>query len=125
MAPTLEDLDRRVTALELAQSARSENAIARLEQKVDSFPCVMAEMIAESEQRMGAKIVESEVRLRGEISTSEDRLREVFGISMHASERRMQEVINAVVGAAEQRTASLMNDFEQRIMVALDQLKSP
>jgi hypothetical protein len=127
MPLTLEDLDRRVTALELAQSARGANAIARLEQKVDAFPRVMAEMIAESEQRMGAKIVESEDRLRGTISTSleesEDRLREAFGTSIDASERRMREVIHTVVSGAEQRTASLMNDFEQRILVALDRLK--
>jgi hypothetical protein len=114
VAITLEDLDRRVTALELAQSARSVNAIARLEQKVDTFPRVMAEMIAESEQRMGAKIVESE-----------DRLREAIGISVDASERRMREVIHTVVSGAEQRTASRMNDFEQRILVALERFKSP
>lgn len=114
MALTLEDLDRRVTALELAQSARSENALARLEQKVDAFPRVMAEMIAESEQRMGVKIAESE-----------DRLREAISISVDASEQRMREVMVTVVGAAEQRTASRMNDFEQRILVAIDRLKSP
>jgi hypothetical protein len=60
------------------------------------------------------KIAESEHRLRGAIS-----------ISVDGSEQRMREVISTVVGAAEQRTASRMNDFEQRILVALDRLKSP
>jgi hypothetical protein len=117
MAPTLEGLDRRVTALELAQSARSENTLARLEQKVDAFPRVVAEMIAE-------KIAESEDRLRGTIGTSVD-----------ASEQRMRaetdrlwaetQRILVVVNAAEQRTAGLINDSEQRILVALDRLKNP
>ena len=110
MALTLEDLDRRVSALELAQSARSENAFARLEQKVDAFPRVVAEMIAE---------------LRGEMGATEQRLRGAISISVDASERRMREVINTVVGAAELRTASRMNDSEQRILVALDRLKNP
>jgi hypothetical protein len=125
MALTLEDLDRRVSALELAQSARSENAIARLEQKVDAFPRVMAEMIAGSEQRMGARIAESEERFGGKIAETEDRLRGAISISVHACEQHMREVINTVVSGAEQRTASRMNDFEQRILVALDRLKSP
>jgi hypothetical protein len=114
MALTLEDLDRRVTALEQAESARSENAVARLEQKVDAFPRVMAEVITESERRTVGKIAECE-----------ERLREAISISVHASEQRMREVITTVVGAAERRTASLMNDFEQRILVALDRLKCP
>jgi hypothetical protein len=114
MALTLEDLDRRVTALEVAQSAKGENAIARLEQKMDALPRSVAEMIAESEARMGTRIAESE-----------DRLREVIGTSVDASEQRMRELISTVVGGAERRTAGLMNDFEQRILVALDRLKSP
>jgi hypothetical protein len=143
MPLTLEDLDRRVSALELAQSARSENALARLEQKVDAFPRVVAEMmsglrvevgatehrleakIAECEGRLEAKIAECEDRLEAKIEQSEDRLRAAISTSVDASEQRMREVVNTVVGAAEQRTASRMNDFEQRILVALDRLRNP
>jgi hypothetical protein len=113
MAPTLEDLDRRVTALELAQPARGENAIARIEQKVDALHRVTAELIAESEQRMGAKVTESELRMGARIT----------GVEQHM--RVETERILAVVNAAEQRTAGLINDSEQRILVALDRLKNP
>ena len=63
-------------------------------------------------------MAESEKRL-------EDRLRSAISISVDAPEQRMREVINTVVGGAEQRIASRMNDFEQRILVALDRLKNP
>jgi hypothetical protein len=118
MALTIEDLDRRVTALELAESARSENAIARLEQKVDAFPRAVAEMIAELRGEMGA----TGQRLEARIAESEDRLREAISTSVDASEQRMREVMSTVVGGAERRTAGLINDFEQRILVALDRL---
>ncbi|MFZ1104040.1 MAG: hypothetical protein WAN86_14550 [Hyphomicrobiaceae bacterium] len=121
MALTLEDLDRRVTALELAQSARSENAIARLEQKVDAFPRAVAEMIAELRGKIGA----TEQRLEARIAESEDSLRGAISISVDASEQRMREVINTMVSGAEQRTAGLINDSEQRILVALGRLKNP
>jgi hypothetical protein len=113
MAPTLEDLDRRVTVLELAQSAKGENAIARIEQKVDAFYRVTAELIAESEQRMGTRITESELRLGARITESEQRV------------RAETERILTVVKAAEQRTAGRINDSEQRILVTLDRLKNP
>ena len=103
MALTLKDLDRRVTALELAQSARGENAVARLEQKVDAFPRVVAEMIAE-------KIAESEDRLRGAISTSvdasEDRLREAIGTSVNASEQRMRVETERILAVVKRRRAA-------------------
>jgi len=75
MAPTLENLDRRVTALELAQSARSENVLARIEQKVDALHRATAELIAESEQRT-----------RAEIGRLDDRI--------GAAERRMVDTLN-------------------------------
>ena len=58
---------------------------------------------------MGARITEVELRLLG------------------ATERIWAETqrIVTVVNAAEQRTASLINDSEQRILVALDRLKKP
>jgi hypothetical protein len=111
---TLEGLDRRVTALEFAQSARSENALARLEQKVDAFPRVVAEMIA-------GKIAESEDRLRGAISTSVDASEQRMRAEMRAETQRILAVLNA----AERRTAGLINDTGQRILVALDRLKNP
>ena len=75
MAPTLENLNRRVTALELAQSARSENVLARIEQKVDALHRVTAELIVESEQRT-----------RAEIGRLNDRI--------GAAERRMVDTLN-------------------------------
>lgn len=37
----------------------------------------------------------------------------------------MREVVNTVVSGAERRTAGRINDFEQRILVALDRFKNP
>jgi hypothetical protein len=114
MAPTLEDLDRRVTALELAQSARSENAVARLEQKMDAFPHVVAETIAELRGEMGAKIAASEDRLRGAISVSVD-----------ASEKRMRAELRDRIGASEGRIVDTLNDRFDAVMTALERPKSP
>ena len=117
---TLDDLDRRVTALELAQPARGENALVRIEQKVDAVYRITAELIAESEQRMGEKIKACEVRMGARITEVELRL-------LGETERIWGETqrILTVVSAAEQRTAGLINDSEQRILVALDGLKKP
>jgi hypothetical protein len=84
---TLDELDRRVSALERAQS--TEREIVR----------AVSEVFAESERR-----------LQTQISTSID-----------ASEKRVREAISA----AQRETASQMNDFEQRIMAALDRLANP
>jgi hypothetical protein len=110
---TLDDLDRRVTALELAQPARGENALVRIERKVDAVYRITAELIAESEQRMGENIKACEVRMGARITEVELRL-------LGETER-----ILTVVGAAEQRTAGRINDSEQRILVALEGLKKP
>ena len=110
---TLDDLDRRVTALELAQPARGENALVRIERKVDAVYRITAELIAESEQRMGEKIKACEVRMGARITEVELRL-------LGETQR-----ILTVVGAAEQRKAGLINDSEQRILVALEGLKKP
>jgi hypothetical protein len=120
VALTLEDLDRRVTALELAQSARGENALVRIEQKVDALHRVTAELIAESEQRVGAKITEAELRMGARIAEVEQRM----GAETSRIWAETQRIL-AVVNAAEQRTAGLINDSEQRILVALDRLKAP
>jgi hypothetical protein len=116
---TLEGLDRRVTALELAQSSRGANLLVRIEQKVDALYRITAERIAESEQRMGEKIKECEVRMGARITEVELRL-------LGETERVCGETqrILTVVNAAEQRTAGLINDSEQRVLAALDRLKN-
>jgi hypothetical protein len=117
---TRESLDRRVTALELTQSTGGENALVRIEQKVDALYRVTAELIAESKQRLGGKIKECEVRLGARITEVEPRL-------LGETERIWGETqrVLTVVNAAEQRTAGLINDCEQRILVALDRFKNP
>jgi hypothetical protein len=70
MALTLEDVDRRVTALELAHSAGSENVITRIEREVKALPSIVADMIAESERRTRAEAQ----RLADRISASERRM---------------------------------------------------
>jgi hypothetical protein len=117
---TLEGLDRRVTALELGQSVRGENALVRIEQKVDALYRVTAELIAESELRVGEKVKECEVRMGARVTEVELRL-------LGETERIWGETqrILTVMNAAEQRTASLINDSEQRILVAIDRIKNP
>jgi hypothetical protein len=61
MAVTLEDLDRRVTALEKA--GETEKNIVR----------AVSEIVAESETRMGKRITESEERMKDWVSASERR----------------------------------------------------
>jgi hypothetical protein len=60
---TIEDLDRRVTALENAQTAKGENVIVRLEQKVDAVIPAVAGMVSESERRTGDRVSASERRM--------------------------------------------------------------
>jgi hypothetical protein len=52
MPATIEDHERRIAALEKAQTATGENAIARLEQKVDAILPAVARTVAESEKRV-------------------------------------------------------------------------
>jgi predicted nucleic acid-binding Zn-ribbon protein len=123
MVQTFEDLDRRVTALELVQSARGENAIARVEQKVDALHRVTAELIAGTEQRLRAKITESELRMGARITAVEqgigrldDRITEV--------EQGIGRLDNRI-GATERRFVDLLNERFDAVMVALDRLQSP
>jgi hypothetical protein len=109
MSPTLEDLDRRVTALELAQSARGDNAIAWVEQKVDALHRVIAELIAETEQRLEAKIAASEQRLGGRITKIELRI----------------DRLDDRIGAAEKRFVDVLNERFDAVMVALDRVHNP
>ena len=117
MALTLEDLDRRLSVLELAQSARGENMILRLEQQVNVLPRVVAGMIAESEKRIMAGVKNSVMRLVETVRANERRIGE--------SEQR----IVALVSASEQRMAGAIagaiNDSEQRILAVLDRIENP
>jgi hypothetical protein len=109
MALTLEDHDRRLASLEVAQSA-TDDALARLDRKVDRLTArvdalhhVTAELIAESERR-----------LHTQISTSID-----------ASEKRTREEVHTVVGDAKRSLTDLLNDRFDAIMVALDRQHNP
>ena len=113
MAVTLKDLDRRVTALEVAQSASGANAIARIEQKVDALHRVTAETITESEQRLEAKIVASEQRMGARITEVELRLGERI------------DRLDDRIGATETRFVDLLNERLDAVMVALDRLQNP
>jgi hypothetical protein len=95
MAATLEDHERRIAALELTQSAKSENAIKRIEEKVDALHHVAAEMIAESEQRIRAE-------MRGETRRLDDR-----------------------ISASERRIVDTLNDRFDAVMAAFDRIASP
>jgi hypothetical protein len=87
MPVTIEDLDRRVAALELAQSARSENALVRLEQKVDAIPRAVAELVAASEQRTQAEIGRLDDRIGVTERRFTDLLNERFDAIMTALDR--------------------------------------
>jgi chromosome segregation ATPase len=97
MSPTLEDHERRISALELAQSATGD-ALARLDRKVDRVTArvdalhhVTAELIAESEQRLNERMSATEERLNNRMSATETRfvdlLNERFDAVMVALDR--------------------------------------
>lgn len=110
MSPTLEDLDHRVTALELAQSARGENALVRVEQKVDALHRVTAKLIAETEQRLEVKIAASEQRTGASIKE----------IELGVGERI--ERLDDRIGVTEKRFVDVLNERFDAVMVALDRL---
>jgi hypothetical protein len=95
MALTLEDLDRRVAALEKA--AGSEKNVVR----------AVAEMVDESEKRVRAEMSE----LRAEMSG--------LRVEMKAETHRLTDVVSA----AERRMVDTLNDRFDKVMVALDRLK--
>jgi phosphoglycerate-specific signal transduction histidine kinase len=109
MATTLDDLDRRVTVLELAQSAKGENAVARIEQKVDA----MHRVIAESEQRTDVKIE----HLRADLRATEQRLDD----RISAAEQRLDDRISAT----ERRLIDTLNDRFDQVMTVLDRIANP
>jgi hypothetical protein len=101
MALTLEDHERRIAALELAQSAtgdaltRLDRKVDRLTARVDALHHVTAELIAESDQANARLIAESEQRLTDRI------------------------------GATERRFTDLLNERFDAVMVALDRSANP
>jgi hypothetical protein len=101
MALTLEDHERRIAALELAQSAtgdaftRLDRKVDRLTARVDALHHVTAELIAESDQANAKLIGESEQRLTDRI------------------------------GATERRFTDLLNERFDAVMVALDRPTNP
>jgi hypothetical protein len=105
MALTLEDHERRITALELSRSATGDaltRKVDRLTARVDALHHVTAELIAESEQRTKAQIE----RLSDRIDATEQRL----------SDR---------IGATERRFTDVLNERFDAVMVALDGFTNP
>jgi hypothetical protein len=101
MALTLEDLNRRVAALE--KGAEREKTIER----------AIAEIISESEQRLETRIKKSELRMGARMTAVELRLGE--------AEQRLDDRI----GATGKRFVDLLNERFDAVMVALDRLSSP
>jgi hypothetical protein len=101
MALTLEDHERRISALELAQSAggdaliRLDRKVDRLTARVDALHHVTAELIAESERRMTDRIVAFEENLSDRIVSTE------------------------------RRFVDLLNERFDEVMVALDRFTNP
>ena len=101
MALTLEDLDRRVTALE--KGVEREKTIER----------AVAEIVSESERRLETRIKEFELRM---------------GARITEVERRLGERIDSLddrIGATERRFVDLLNERFDAVMVALDRLQNP
>jgi len=111
----LKDHERRIAALELAQSdmggasTRLDRKVDRLTARVDALHHVTAELIAESEQRTKAEIE----RLSEEIERLSDRI--------NATEQRLSDRI----GATEQRFTDVLNERFDAVMVALDRFTNP
>jgi hypothetical protein len=112
MALTLEDHERRIAALELAQSAtgdaltRLDRKVDRLTARVDALHHVTAELIAESDRANAKLIAESEQRLTDRINSIEQRL----------TDR---------IGSTERRFTDLLNERFDAVMVALDRFTNP
>ena len=130
MALTLEDHERRITALELAQSGtgdaltRLDRKVDRLTARVDALHHVTAELIAESEQRTKAEIE----RLSQRIDATEQRLSD----RIDATERCLNDRIDATeqrlsdrIGATERRFTDVLNERFDAVMVALDRSTNP
>jgi hypothetical protein len=95
---TLEELDRRVTALEKA--AQREQTLER----------AVAEIVSESERRLLA-----------EVSTLRTELR----VEMKITEQRLETRVSEEVRASERRMVDLLNDRFDAVMTALDRRHNP
>ncbi len=130
MAVTVEDLDRRVTALERA--AETEKNIVR----------AVSEVVAESERRMRAEMsgLEKGLRaemsgLRAEMSGLEKGLRaEMSGLraEMSGLEKGLRAEMKAEaqrltdrISASERRMIDTLNDRFDAVMVAIDRRHNP
>jgi hypothetical protein len=105
MALTLEDLDRRVTALE--NGAEREHAIVR----------AVAEIVSESEQRVRAEMTE----LRAEMKADMSELR----AGMKADMSELREGLTERVSRSERRMVDILNDRFDQVMTALDRPNKP
>jgi hypothetical protein len=112
MVLTLEDHERRIAALEVAQSTagdgltRLDRKVDRLTARVDALHHVTAELIAESEQRQAARV---------------DALRQATVELIAGSEQRLTDRI----GTTERRFTDLLNERFDAMMVALDRFTNP
>jgi phage shock protein A len=123
MALTLEDHERRIAALEMAQSTagdgltRLDRKLDRLTARVDALHHVTAELIAESEQATAKLIAESEQRLTDRIGAVEQGLTDRIGTTEHRFTDR--------IGTTERRFTDLLNERFDAVMVALDRFTNP
>jgi predicted nucleic acid-binding Zn-ribbon protein len=118
MALTLEDLDRRVTALE--KGAEREKSIER----------AVAEIVSESEQRVRAEMS----KLRGDMSELRGEMSELRGdmgaemaklrTEMQAEMSELREGLTERVSRSERRMVDILNDRFDQVMAALDRPKS-
>jgi hypothetical protein len=104
MALTLEDLNRRVTALE--KGSEREGTIER----------AVAEIVSESEQRVRAEMS----KMRGEMSVLRVDMSELRGEMKAGTHAFTERVSNS-----ERRFVDLLNDRFDQVMVALDRLQTP
>jgi chromosome segregation ATPase len=129
MATTIEDIDRRVIALERAQTAAG-GALDRIDRKVDHAServsvldakvDAMHRIIAESEARTAKRIMESELRIGAKVAESEQRLENrLAGIehSLDGVEHRLDGKIDRVL--------DVLNERFNEMMTALDGLTNP
>lgn len=105
MATTLEDHERRIAALEKAQTAAGENAIGRLERKLDAILPAVAGMIAESEKHVAERFDSLGAAVAG-LRTETNRL-------------------GTEVVAAKDAMVDAMNMRFDEIMTKLDRLHNP
>jgi hypothetical protein len=118
MASTLDDLDRRVTALERSHTAAG-GALDRIDRKADHVTervsaleakvDTMHRVIAESEVRTAKHIEDSEVRLGAKVAETEQRL-----------ENRLSGVESKI-----DRVVDLLDERFDAVMTALDRPKNP